>query len=102
MQNTVQWTTYTQSINSLKKTQEYRQKIYMAFIDYRKAFDSVKHTKIIDSIEAIAIHPKYIRLIQEIDKNSNAKVKTELEGVIQNENRSQTRRPYFSYTSRAY
>jgi hypothetical protein len=63
-------------------TQEYRQKIYMAFIDYRKAFDSVEHTKIIDSMEAIAIHPKYIRLIREIYKNSNAKVRTEIEGEM--------------------
>jgi hypothetical protein len=52
----------------------------MAFIDYRKTFDSVEHTKIIDSMEAIAIHPKYIRLIPEIYKNSNAKVRTEIEG----------------------
>jgi hypothetical protein len=35
----------------------------MAFIDYWKAFDSVEHTKIIDSLEVIAIDPKYVRLI---------------------------------------
>jgi hypothetical protein len=50
----------------IEKTQEYRQYIYMAFIDYRKAFDSVEHTKIINAMEVIAIHPKYIRLIREI------------------------------------
>jgi retron-type reverse transcriptase len=54
----------------------------MAFIDYRKAFDSVEHTKIIDSMEAIAIHPKYIRLIREVYKNSNAKVRTEIKGEM--------------------
>jgi hypothetical protein len=37
----------------IEKTQEYRQKIYMAFIDYRKAFDSMEHTKIIDSMRDI-------------------------------------------------
>jgi hypothetical protein len=64
----------------IEKTQEYRQKIYTAFIDYRKTFDSVEHTKIIDSMKATAIHPKYSRLIREIYKNSNAKVRTEIEG----------------------
>jgi hypothetical protein len=54
----------------------------LAFIDYRKALDSVEHTKIIDSMEAIAIHLKYIRLIQEIYKNSNGKVRTEIEGEM--------------------
>jgi hypothetical protein len=54
----------------------------MAFIDYSKVFDSVEHTKIIDSMEAIAIHPKYIRLIREIYKNSNAKVRTGIEGEM--------------------
>jgi hypothetical protein len=54
----------------------------MAFIDYRKAIDSVEHTKIIDSMEAIAVHPKYIRLIREIYKNSNAKFRTEIEGEM--------------------
>jgi hypothetical protein len=63
-------------------TQEYQQKIYMAFIDYRKAFDSVENTKIIDSMEVIAIHPKYIKLIREIYKNSNIKVRTEIEGEM--------------------
>jgi hypothetical protein len=33
-------------------------------------------------MEAIAIHPKYIRLIREIYKNSNAKVRTEIEGEV--------------------
>jgi hypothetical protein len=73
----------------IEKTQEYRQKIYMAFIDYRKAFNSVEHTKILDSMEAIAIHPKYIRLIREIYKNSNVKVRTNRRKDVQNKNRSQ-------------
>jgi hypothetical protein len=54
----------------------------MAFIDYKKAFDSVEHTNIIDSMEAISIHPKNIRLIRERYKNSNAKVRTEIEGEM--------------------
>jgi hypothetical protein len=66
----------------IEKTQEYRPNIYMAFIDYRKAFDSVEHSKIIDTMEAIAIHPKYIRLIREIYKNSNVKVRTEIKGEM--------------------
>jgi hypothetical protein len=52
----------------------------MAFIDYRKAFVSVEHTKTLDSMEAKAVHPKYTRLIREMYKNSNAKVRTEIEG----------------------
>jgi hypothetical protein len=66
----------------IEKTQEYRHKIYVAFIDYRKASDSVEHTKILDSMEAIAVHPKYIILIREMYKNSNAKVPTEIQGEM--------------------
>jgi hypothetical protein len=54
----------------------------VAFVDYRKAFDSVEYTKILDSMEAIAVHSKYIRLIREMYKNSKAKVKTEIEGEM--------------------
>ena len=66
----------------IEKTQEFQLQIYMAFIDFRKAFDSVEHAKIIDALEKINVHPKYIRLIREIYKNSKAKVRTEIEGEI--------------------
>jgi hypothetical protein len=52
----------------IENTQQYRHKIYVAFIDYRKAFDSLEHTKILDSMEAIDVHQKYIRLIREMYK----------------------------------
>ena len=64
----------------IEKTQEFNLSTFIAFIDYKKAFDSVEHASLVESLEKIAIHPKYIRLIDKIYTNCYAKVKTEIEG----------------------
>ena len=72
---------HLQTINQLiEKTQEYNMTVYMAFIDYKKAFDSVEHNSVMTALEVMGTHPKYVRLIRKIYKNSKAKVKTEFEG----------------------
>ena len=72
---------HLQAINQIiEKTQEYNLTLYMAFIDYAKAFDTVEHVSILKALEEMKIHPKYIRLIGKIYSNSESKVKIEAEG----------------------
>ena len=64
----------------IEKAQEFNLHIYIAFIDYRKAFDSVEHESVLDALKTIGIHSKYIRLIAKIYMNCSTKVRTETEG----------------------
>lgn len=60
-----------------EKCQEYQMNYYIAFVDYNKAFDSLKHTEIWKTLNEQGISQKYIRIIQEIYSNSTAKIKLE-------------------------
>lgn len=64
----------------IEKTHEFNQRLYVAFIDYKKAFDSIEHNFMLKALENIGINPKYIRILYEIYRNSKAIVKTEIEG----------------------
>lgn len=61
----------------IQKCNEYNITFYLAFVDYNKAFDTLKHGKIWEALEAQGIDNKYIRLIAKIYKNMKAKIKTE-------------------------
>lgn len=64
----------------IEKALEYNQNLYIALIDYSKAFDTVEHNKVLESLRTIGINQKYIRLLGIIYTNSKATVKTEIEG----------------------
>ena len=52
-----------------------RGKLYVAFIDYRKAFDSINRNKLWEALEETGISTKMIKMIKAIYKNVLAKVK---------------------------
>lgn len=52
----------------------------MAFIDYTKAFDSISHEAIWESLEKQGIHTTYIKTIKTIYCNSKAKIQLETLG----------------------
>lgn len=61
----------------IEKYQEYRLQYYIAFVDYNKAFDSLKHNMIWKSLLNQGVSTKYIRIIRNIYKNMTAKIRTE-------------------------
>lgn len=64
----------------VQKCNEYGINYYLAFIDYNKAFDSLKHEKIWEALTAQRIHSKYINIIKNIYINMEAKIRTEKVG----------------------
>lgn len=64
----------------IQKCNEYNITFYLTFVDYNKAFDSLKHVKIWEALRAQGVDAKYIRLITNIYKNMKAKIQTERTG----------------------
>ncbi|CAG4915287.1 unnamed protein product [Colias eurytheme] len=64
----------------IQKSNEYRKTYYLAFVDYSKAFDSLKHFHIWDALHSQGVQRKYIRIIRNIYKESTAKIQTERKG----------------------
>lgn len=61
----------------IQKCNEYNINYYLSFIDYNKAFDSLKHQKIWEALALQGVHNKYIRLLKNIYENMKARVRTE-------------------------
>ncbi|CAH2091439.1 unnamed protein product [Euphydryas editha] len=61
----------------VEKYNEFNKPLYMAFIDYTKAFDSISHEAIWDSLESQGIPTFYIKTIKSIYANSKARIKLE-------------------------
>ena len=53
-----------------------RNKVYAAFIDYTRAFDSVSHKKLWDYLFEIGFPGKYLRIIQQLYKGASMHVRT--------------------------
>lgn len=64
----------------MEKYNEYNKPLYMAFIDYSKAFDSISHTAIWESLRNQGIPTVYINIIKTIYSNSKARVQLETLG----------------------
>lgn len=74
-------TDHLQAINQIiEKTVEYHHTLYLAFVDYNKAFDSVEHSSVLQALHTQGIEHKYIRVLDKIYSQSYAKVKTEIVG----------------------
>lgn len=69
-------------INQLiEKFKEFNKPLHIAFIDYEKAFDSVNHDFLKQTLFEQNVPRKYIRLFDLIYNNSTAKIITEVEGL---------------------
>ena len=64
----------------IEKCIEYNKELYLAFIDYTKAFDSVKHDCVMKSLEEQGVDVRYIEIIREMYRNLEARVKTDKTG----------------------
>ncbi|CAG9094113.1 unnamed protein product [Plutella xylostella] len=61
----------------IERYNEYNKKLYVAFIDYSKAFDSISHAKLWESLAEQGIHSKYIHLLKSLYSQASAKIKLE-------------------------
>ena len=62
-----------------QKELEVQRDVYVCFIDYAKAFDRVKHTEVIASLERAGIDGKDIRMIIELYWNQKAAIRVDQE-----------------------
>lgn len=64
----------------IEKYYEFRRPLYLAFIDYKKAFDSISHQSIWKALYDQNVNNKYIRIIKHIYEHSTSKIKLESSG----------------------
>ncbi|CAK1598040.1 unnamed protein product [Parnassius mnemosyne] len=64
----------------MEKYQEQQRTLYIAYIDYKKAFNSVSHSSIWTALQAQKVEQEYIDIIKNIYKGSTAKIKLESTG----------------------
>lgn len=64
----------------IEKCQEYGKALYIAFVDYRKAFDSINHDSLWQALIQQGVPKKYVRIIKNIYENSTAQIKLESTG----------------------
>jgi RNA-binding protein YlmH len=58
----------------MERTRERNKPVYLCFIDYEKAFDSVEHSKMWNSMRNAGITVHLIGLIRDLDTEQEAKV----------------------------
>lgn len=61
----------------MEKAREFQKEIFLCFIDYSKAFDCVRHTRLWNVLQQIGIPQHLIELIKNWYANQEATVKTE-------------------------
>ena len=61
--------------NIAQRTIEMKKDLYLAFLDYRKAFDRVKHIELLEMLNNIDIDDKDLRLIQNLYFEQTAAIK---------------------------
>ena len=68
---------------ALKDTTEYNIPLYMVFVDYAKAFDSIQHRAVFEALRVHSVQEKYINIIKETYAEGTAQIRTEkLSGKI--------------------
>jgi len=63
--------------NIAQRTIEMRKDLYLAFIDYRKAFDRVKHVQLLEMLDNIGVDDKDLRIIQNLYFEQSAAIKVD-------------------------
>lgn len=62
---------HLQTINQIiEKSKEYQIELFIAFVDYSKAFDSIQHSSIWEALEMIHLEPTYINILKQIYSNN--------------------------------
>ncbi|CAH2215861.1 jg23949, partial [Pararge aegeria aegeria] len=61
----------------IEKYREYSKPLYIAYIDYNKAFDSLKHSKIWSTLEKQGVNSAYTSILKKMYDNSKAKIQLE-------------------------
>ena len=64
----------------IEKCREFNRPLYVAFIDYSKAFDSVSHCSIWNALHYSGVNQKYINILKCIYANSTSRIKLETRG----------------------
>ena len=64
----------------LQKYREYNKTYYIGFVDFNKAFDTLKHEYIWDALKMQGVQEKYIRIIKNVYTASTAQVRLESMG----------------------
>lgn len=64
----------------IEKYVEYGKELYIAFVDYKKAFDCIEHEGLWISLQEQGVEQSFITILQQIYKNSKAIVKLERKG----------------------
>lgn len=64
----------------IEKFKEYNQPLYLGFIDYSKAFDSISHSSIWKALRSCNVEEKYITILRNIYTNSSSIIKLESKG----------------------
>lgn len=64
----------------IEKYREHQKPLYIAFIDYQKAFDTISHSSIWDSLKEQGVDDRYINTIKSIYRNNTSRVKLETIG----------------------
>lgn len=66
---------HLQALNqTIEKCNEYNKTLCIGFIDYEKAFDSVEHFSIFDSLRKININETYVKILENIYKEATARI----------------------------
>lgn len=72
---------HLQALNQIiEKMEEFNLPLYIAFVDYKKAFDFLEHASVFQALVNQGVETKYVRLLKTIYSQSTAKVKTEKVG----------------------
>ena len=66
----------------IEKYKEFNRNLYVAFIDYSKAFDSISHSAIWNALAHLNVDQKYIRIIQNVYAQSTSRVRLETKGEV--------------------
>lgn len=76
-------TDHLQTINQIiEKAQEFNIKLYIAFVDFTKAFDCVEHPFILQALKNQGVPTKYINILKQLYAHGQAQVRTDQEGEI--------------------
>ena len=68
-------TDHMQAINQIiEKTNEYNLPLYIGFVDFEKAFDSIEHPAMFRALRNIGINETYINLLEDIYSDATAKI----------------------------
>lgn len=68
----------------IEKYLEFQRPLYLAFVDYKKAFDSISHDSIWEALHALNIQEKYISILKNIYTNCTSKIKLDRIGATIN------------------